>query len=96
MARAAQFSADLRPAAVHEDGDADEGKDGEECDREGQRPGVHAKLPPLRLVEDGSDRPGHSDAQKHVYCIAACHVADGGVRVLILDRSHFTGKCVWQ
>lgn len=32
--RSAQFPTDLRPAAVHEDGDTDEGKDGEKGDGE--------------------------------------------------------------
>lgn len=37
----------------------------------------------------------HPDAQEHVYSIGAGHIPDGGVGVLILDRSHLTGKGIW-
>ncbi len=42
--RASQFPSDLGPAAVHEDGDTDEGKDGEQGDGERQRAGVHTEV----------------------------------------------------
>lgn len=92
--RATKFPPDLGPAAVHEDGDTDEGKDGEKGDGERQRAGLHAEVLALCLVVYGSDGPGHSDAQKDVHSIAARHIADGGVSVLILGGCHFTSECV--
>lgn len=57
--RAAQLAADLRPPPVHQCGHADEGKDGEERDGEGQRARVHPELLAFDVVVDGRDRPRH-------------------------------------
>lgn len=37
----------------------------------------------------------HPNAQEHVNSIGAGHITDGGIGVLILDRSHLTGKSIW-
>lgn len=92
--RSAQLPANLRPPAVNEDGDADEGEDGEERDGEGQRTRVHPELLAFGGVVDGGDGPGHADAQEDVDGVTSCHVADGGVSVLVLDGRHLTGKGV--
>lgn len=92
--RSTELPTDLGSAAVDEDGDADEGEDGEECDGEGQRARVDPELSALGAVVDGSDGPGHADTQEDVDGIAPRHVADGGVRVLILDGRHLTGEGV--
>lgn len=91
-----EFPTDLRPAAVDKDGDADEGKDGEECDGEGQRSRVDPELLALRVVIDGSDGPGHTNTEEDVHSVTPSHVADGGVSVLVLDGGHLTGKGVWK
>lgn len=52
---ATQFPSDLGPAAVHEDGNTDEGKDGEKGDGECQRAGVHSEILAMCLVKYGSD-----------------------------------------
>lgn len=51
----------------------------------------HASVP--RMVTCGN-RPGQADAQEHVHRIAAGHVADAGVSVLVLDGGHFAGERV--
>lgn len=50
---------DLRPPPVHQGGDTDEGKYGEECDGESQSAGVDLKLVALAVVVDGSNGPRH-------------------------------------
>lgn len=92
--RSTELPSNLRPAPVDEDSNADEGKDGEECDGEGQCPRVHLELLSLGVVVDGSDGPGHADAQEHVHGVAPCHVPDGSVRVLVLNGRYLTGKGV--
>lgn len=57
--RAAQLAADLRPTPVHQRRHADEGKDGEERDGEGQRTRVHPELVAFDVVVDGSNGPCH-------------------------------------
>ena len=94
--RSAEFPTNLGPAAVDKDGYTDEGKDGEECDGEGQRSRVDPELLALRVVVDGSDGPGHANTKEDVHSITSCHIADGGVSVLVLDGSHLTGKGVWK
>lgn len=92
--RAAQLSADRRPAAEQQHPHADEGKNSEEGDREGQRARIHVKALALDGPVNGRHGPGHTDAQKHVDCVAARDVSHGGVCILILSSGDFTGKCV--
>lgn len=92
--RAPQLTAYTGPAAVQEDTDADKREDGKECDREGQIAGIHHKVFALDGPVDCSHRPGHSDAQEDIHCIAACHIADTSVCVLVLLCSHLAGKSV--
>lgn len=47
-------------------------------------------------VVDGRHGPGEADAEEDVDSVAARHVAHRGVRVLILDSSHFTGERVCE
>lgn len=94
--RASQLSTDVGSAPVHERSHADEGEDGEECDWEGQAAWLHTKFTPFRLVVDGGDGPCHTDAQEHIHRIAARHVPDRRIGILVLDRSHFTGEGVWR
>lgn len=94
--RTPQLTADVGPAAVHEHRHADEGENGEEGDWEGQATRLHLEITALWVVVDGGNGPGHSDAQEDVHSIAAGHVSDGCVSVLILYRCHFTGKGVWE
>lgn len=70
------------------------GHDGEEGDGEGQGARVHLEHLAFALPVNGRDGPRHPDAQEHVHRVAAGHVTDGGVSVLVLDGRHFTGKCV--
>lgn len=91
---ATKFPPDLRPAPVDEDSDANEGKDGEERDREGQCPWVHLELFSLEVVVDGSDGPGHTDAQEHIHGVAPSHIPNRSVCILILDGGYLTGKGV--
>lgn len=94
----AELPPDLRPAPVDENTDADEGEDGEERDREGQCSRVNLEFLPLRVVIDCCDGPGHTDTQEDINGVASCHVADGGVSILVLDGCHLAGKCVckWE
>lgn len=94
--RAAQLSSDRRPAPEQQHPHTDEGKDSEERDGEGQRPGVHFKLLSLDGPINSRHGPRHPDAQKHVHCVAARHVSHRGVGVLILNGGDFTGKRVWE
>lgn len=67
--RPAQLAADLRPPPVHQRGHADEGKDGEERDGEGQPARVHSELVAFAAVVDGGDGPRHLQeecGEKHV------------------------------
>lgn len=68
--------------------------DGEEGDGEGQGAWVHLERLAFGLPVNCCDGPRHPDAQEHVHRIAARHVADGGVGVLVLDGSDFTCKCI--
>lgn len=90
----AQFSSDVGPAPVKQHRDGQEGEDGEESDREGQRAGFHHKRLPLDVPVDGRHRPGHADSQEDVDGVAASHIPDGGVRVGVLDCWYLTGKGV--
>lgn len=54
-----QLSTNLWPPSVHQCGNADKGKDGEERDREGQSAWIHSELFPLTVVIDGSNGPCH-------------------------------------
>lgn len=92
--RPAELPADGWPAPVDQDGDADESKDGEERDGEGQRSRVHPELLALAVVVDGGDGPRHANAQEDVDSVTSCNVPDGGVRVLVLGCCYFTGKGV--
>lgn len=92
--RTPQLAVDVGSAAVHEHCHTDEGEDCEEGDGERQAARLHPELTALGVVVDGGDGPRHSDAQEHIHRVAACHVSDGRVGVLVLDRSHFTSKGV--
>lgn len=94
--RTPQLTTDVGPAAVHEHRHTDKGENGEEGDGEGQATRLHPELVALWVVVDGGDGPGHSDAQEDVHGVAARHVSNGRVCVLILCRCHFTGKSVWE
>lgn len=59
---AAQFPTDVRPPPVQQHTHSQEGKDGEECDREGQRTRLNLERSALHVPVDGSHGPGHSDA----------------------------------
>lgn len=48
----------------------------------------------IRMIE-GGNRPGQSDAQKHVHRIAAGHIANAGICVLVLNGGHFAGERIW-
>ena len=92
--RPAQLAPDGGPAPVQEHAEADEGEAAEERDGERQGSRVHAELLAVDGVVDGGDGPGHADTQEHVDGVTSCHVADGGVSVLVLDGRHLTGKGV--
>lgn len=68
--------------------------DGEEGDGKGQGAGVHLEHFAFGVPVNGRDGPRHPDAQEHVHRVAARHVADGGVGVLVLDGGNFTRKCI--
>lgn len=70
--------------------------DGEEGDGKGQGAWVHLEHFAFGVPVNGCDGPRHTDAQKHIHCVAAGHVSDGGVSVLVLDGSHFTRKSICQ
>ncbi len=70
--------------------------DGEEGDGKGQGARVHLEGLAFGLPVHGRDGPRHADAQEHIHCVAARHIADGGVGVLVLDGSHFTRKCIFK
>lgn len=93
--RTSQLAADRRSPPVHQHPHADEGEDGEESDGEGQAPRVYLEVVALGVVVDGSHGPGHADAQEHVDRVAARHIADGCISILVLDGCHLTGKGVW-
>lgn len=40
----------------------------------------------------GGDGPGHTDAEEDVNCVAARHVADGSVGILVLDGGYLAGE----
>lgn len=83
-----------RTPAVEQHQHAHHRHDGEEGDREGQGARLHFEHFALALPVNRSDGPRHPDTQEHVHRVAACHVPDGGVSVLVLDGSHFARKCV--
>lgn len=68
--------------------------DGEEGDGEGQRARVHLECLTFGFPVNGGDGPRHPDAQENVHRVAARHVPDGSVGVLVLDGGHFTRKRV--
>lgn len=93
--RPAQLAAGhARPPPVQQREDAHHGEDGEEGDGEGQVSRVHLERLALGAPGDGGDGPRHADTQEDVDGVGAGHVADGGVRVLVLDGGDFAGKCV--
>lgn len=57
----AELSANGRPASEQEHSHADESKDGEECNGEGQWPRVHLELPSFDFPIDSCHWPSHSD-----------------------------------
>lgn len=90
----AQFSSDVGPAPVKQHRDGQEGEDGEESDRKGQRAGLHHKRLPFHVPVNGRHWPGHADSQEDIDCVAASHIPNGGVCVGVLDCCYFTGKGV--
>lgn len=56
--------------------------------------GVNVEHAAMKRMVTGGNRPGQADAQEHVHRIAAGHIADTGVRVLVLDGCHFAGERV--
>lgn len=54
-----QLSTNVWPPSVHQHGDTDKGKDGEECDRESQRARIYPELLTPAVVVDGSNGPRH-------------------------------------
>ena len=82
--------------AVEQHHHAHQRHDGEDGDREGQGAWVHLERLAFGLPVNRSEGPCHPDAKEHVHRVAARHIADGGISVLVLDRSHFTRKCVWK
>ena len=80
--------------AVEQHQHAHQRHDGEDGDGEGQRARVHLEHLALGVPVNGRDGPRHADAQEDVHRVAARHVADGGVGVLVLDGGHFTRKRV--
>lgn len=80
--------------AVEQHEHAHQGHDGEEGDREGQGARVHLEWFAFAVPVNGGDGPRHANAQEHVHRVAARHVADGGVGVLVLDGGDFAGECV--
>ena len=94
--RAAELSADGGPASEQQHGHADESEDGEECDGEGQRARVHLELLSFNSPVDGGHRPRHADPQEHVHGVAAGHVTNGRIGMLVLHGGDFTGKSVWD
>jgi len=93
--RTSELPANHGPAAIEQDSDADEGEDGEECDREGECSRIHPELSALCVVVNGSDGPGYTNPQEDIDGVTSCHVADGGVCILVLDSCHFTGEGIW-
>lgn len=87
---------DAGTAAVEQHKHTQQRHDGEEGDRKGQGAWVHLEHFAFGVPVNGCDGPRHTDAQKHIHCIAAGHVANGGVSVLVLDSSHFTCKSICQ
>lgn len=83
-----------RTPAVEQHQHAQQRHYGEEGDGEGQRARVHLECHSLCVPVNRSDGPRHPDAQEHVHGVAARHVPNGGVGVLVLDGSHFTRKSV--
>lgn len=55
----AQLSADLWSPPVHQRADTYKGKDGKECDGEGQFAWVHPEVAALGVMVDGGDGPRH-------------------------------------
>ena len=82
------------PPAVHEHHHAHQRHDGEQGDGEGQRARIHVESLALCPPVDGGDGPRHADAQEDVDGVAAGHVADGGVGVLVLDGGDLAGEGV--
>lgn len=54
-----QLSTDLWSPSVHQHGDGDKGKDGEERDGEGQWTWINLELLPSAVVVDGGNWPRH-------------------------------------
>lgn len=42
----------------------------------------------------GGNGPRHTNAQEHVYCVAARYIPNGSVSILVLNGSYLTGKGV--
>lgn len=78
--------------AVEQHQHAHQRHDGEEGDGKGQGARVHLERHAFGVPVNGRDGPRHTDAEEHIHRVAARHVADGGVGVLVLDCSHFTRK----
>ena len=94
--RASQFATNGRPPAYHQNSHSEEGKNGEECDGEGQRARVHTEDLTFDFPIHSSHRPGHPNTQKHINCIASSHIPHWCICILVLSGSNFTGKRIWR
>lgn len=92
--RASELTPNFRSTSVHEDSNGDEGKYGEEGDRECQCSGIHIEGLAFRCMVNGSYGPCHTNAQKHINSIAPSDITNGGICILVLNCSNFTGKSV--
>lgn len=93
---ASQLTPDLRPTSVHEHSYGDEGKYGEECDRKGQCSRIHFEGFAFCCMVNGSYGPRNTNAQEDIDSIAPSDIPNGGVCILVLNCSDFTGKSICQ
>lgn len=80
--------------AIQQYADSHHSHRSEERDGEGQRARLHEERFALGTPVYSSNGPRHTDAQENIDSVAARHIANGGVSILVLDGSNLTGKSV--
>jgi len=94
LGRTTQLATDRRDTAHQNRDDGDERACAEDGDGEAECAGLDHERVALGRVVDGRDRPRDADAKEHVHCVAAGHVTDRRVSVLVVYCRHLARKRV--
>ena len=97
LQRAAEFALySGMPPADHQSRDRRKREDAKDGDRECERPRLDAELRPVDRVLHRRYRPRDADSEENVHGVAARHVSDRRVGVLVADGRDLARERIWN